>query len=77
MGEVGSKGGAAPLDAHAPRARKDPAEARAFVTASALAGALDVPLVLHGPSGVPDEQLTAAVSGGMAKVNTGTALNVA
>ncbi|MCP3822734.1 class II fructose-bisphosphate aldolase family protein [Streptomyces sp. A3M-1-3] len=105
LGEVGGKGGAAPLDAHAPGARTDPEEARAFVAASGvdalavaigsvhamtsrtatldhallkrLAGALDVPLVLHGSSGVPDDQLTAAVSGGMAKVNIGTALNVA
>ncbi|MFG1670767.1 ketose-bisphosphate aldolase [Streptomyces sp. Y7] len=42
-----------------------------------LAAALDVPLVLHGSSGVPDEELTAAVAGGIAKVNVGTALNIA
>ncbi|GAA1006504.1 fructose-bisphosphate aldolase [Streptomyces sp. F-3] len=42
-----------------------------------LAGALDVPLVLHGSSGVPDGELTAAVAGGIAKVNVGTALNLA
>ncbi|MEU6476939.1 ketose-bisphosphate aldolase [Streptomyces sp. NPDC047017] len=42
-----------------------------------LAGALDVPLVLHGSSGVPDGELTAAVAGGIAKVNIGTALNIA
>lgn len=42
-----------------------------------LAGALDVPLVLHGSSGVPDGELSAAVSGGIAKVNIGTALNLA
>ncbi|MFF9405359.1 ketose-bisphosphate aldolase [Streptomyces anandii] len=42
-----------------------------------LAGALDVPLVLHGSSGVPDGELTAAVAGGIAKVNVGTALNMA
>ncbi|WP_234438470.1 ketose-bisphosphate aldolase [Streptomyces sp. NRRL S-340] len=42
-----------------------------------LAGALDVPLVLHGSSGVPDGELTAAVTGGIAKVNVGTALNIA
>ncbi|MEU0035034.1 MULTISPECIES: class II fructose-bisphosphate aldolase [unclassified Streptomyces] len=42
-----------------------------------LAAALDVPLVLHGSSGVPDEELTAAVAGGIAKVNIGTALNIA
>lgn len=42
-----------------------------------LAAALDVPLVLHGSSGVPDEELAAAVAGGIAKVNVGTALNIA
>ena len=42
-----------------------------------LADALPVPLVLHGSSGVPDDQLRAAVSGGMVKVNIGTILNVA
>jgi fructose-bisphosphate aldolase, class II len=36
-----------------------------------------VPLVLHGSSGVPDDQLRAAVAAGIAKVNVGTALNVA
>ncbi|MET9760505.1 class II fructose-bisphosphate aldolase [Streptomyces sp. NPDC006372] len=42
-----------------------------------LSAALDVPLVLHGSSGVPDGELTAAVAGGITKVNVGTALNVA
>ncbi|WND39080.1 class II fructose-bisphosphate aldolase [Streptomyces sp. BB1-1-1] len=42
-----------------------------------LSGALDVPLVLHGSSGVPDGELAAAVAGGIAKVNVGTALNIA
>ncbi|GAB7102275.1 class II fructose-bisphosphate aldolase family protein [Streptomyces phaeofaciens JCM 4814] len=42
-----------------------------------LAAALDVPLVLHGSSGVPDDELTAAVTGGITKVNVGTALNQA
>ncbi|MET9254059.1 ketose-bisphosphate aldolase [Streptomyces sp. NPDC003717] len=110
LGEVGGKpgqGGRAgkPLDAHAPGARTDPAEARSFVADSgvdalavavgsthamttrtaaldhdlikALAGTLDVPLVLHGSSGVPDAELAAAVAGGIAKVNVGTALNAA
>jgi fructose-bisphosphate aldolase class II len=105
LGQVGGKHGQSPLDAHAPGARTDPAEARAFVADSGvdalavaigsthamttrtatldhdllkrLAGALDVPLVLHGSSGVPDHELTAAVAGGIAKVNIGTALNVA
>ncbi|MFJ8635657.1 ketose-bisphosphate aldolase [Streptomyces sp. NPDC093568] len=42
-----------------------------------LAATLDVPLVLHGSSGVPDGELAAAVAGGIAKVNIGTALNIA
>ncbi|MGG8408822.1 class II fructose-bisphosphate aldolase [Streptomyces sp. 12297] len=105
LGEVGGKGGAAPLDAHAPGARTDPEEAREFVAASGvdalavaigsthamttrtgvldhgllarLAAAVDVPLVLHGSSGLPDGELAAAVAGGITKVNIGTALNVA
>jgi fructose-bisphosphate aldolase, class II len=44
---------------------------------AALRAAVPVPLVLHGSSGVPDDQLRRAVAGGMAKVNIGTALNVA
>lgn len=105
LGQVGGKNGEPPLDAHAPGARTDPAEARAFVADSGvdalavavgsthamttrtaaldhdlikrLAAALDVPLVLHGSSGVPDDELTAAVTGGIAKVNIGTALSIA
>ncbi|MFJ4616560.1 ketose-bisphosphate aldolase [Streptomyces sp. NPDC088812] len=105
LGEIGGKDGTPPRDAHAPGARTDPAEARAFVTHSGvdalavavgsvhamttrtasldhdllgrLGTALDVPLVLHGSSGVPDEELRAAVAGGIAKVNVGTALNLA
>ncbi|MFD0313277.1 class II fructose-bisphosphate aldolase [Streptomyces flavalbus] len=42
-----------------------------------LAAALDVPLVLHGSSGLPDAELRAAVAGGITKVNIGTALNLA
>jgi fructose-bisphosphate aldolase class II len=42
-----------------------------------LSSTLDVPLVLHGSSGVPDAELAAAVAGGIAKVNVGTALNAA
>ena len=105
LGQVGGKNGAPPLDAHAPGARTDPEEARAFVADSGvdalavaigsshamttrtaaldhvllkrLSAALDVPLVLHGSSGVPDDELRAAVVGGIAKVNIGTALNIA
>ena len=36
-----------------------------------------VPLVLHGSSGVPDEDLTRAVTAGIAKVNLATRLNQA
>ncbi|GAA2353913.1 class II fructose-bisphosphate aldolase [Dactylosporangium salmoneum] len=42
-----------------------------------LRAAVAVPLVLHGSSGVPDDELRAAVRGGLVKVNIGTALNVA
>jgi fructose-bisphosphate aldolase class II len=42
-----------------------------------LRDALDVPLVLHGSSGVPDEELRQAVGAGMVKINIGTALNIA
>jgi fructose-bisphosphate aldolase class II len=42
-----------------------------------LCAAVPVPLVLHGSSGVPDDELVAAVRGGMIKVNIGTALNSA
>jgi fructose-bisphosphate aldolase, class II len=41
-----------------------------------LAERLDVPLVLHGSSGVPPKELRTAVAAGIAKVNVGTALNV-
>jgi fructose-bisphosphate aldolase, class II len=44
---------------------------------AALRDAVPVPLVLHGSSGVPDEELTNAVRAGMRKINIGTALNVA
>jgi fructose-bisphosphate aldolase class II len=41
-----------------------------------LARAVPVPLVLHGSSGVPDDELAAAVRAGMVKINIGTILNV-
>ncbi|GLW98447.1 class II fructose-bisphosphate aldolase [Microtetraspora sp. NBRC 16547] len=44
---------------------------------AALRAALPVPLVLHGSSGVPDDELRQAVAAGMKKINIGTALNVA
>ena len=42
-----------------------------------LCRAVPVPLVLHGSSGVADDELRAAVSAGIVKVNIGTILNVA
>ncbi len=44
---------------------------------AALASTLPVPLVLHGSSGVPDDELRRAVAAGMVKINIGTALNLA
>ena len=44
--------------------------------ATRLAQKVQVPLVLHGSSGVPDHELVAAVNAGIRKVNIGTALNV-
>ena len=104
LGYVGGKADA-PVSAHAPGARTDPAEAAAFVAATgvdalavavgsshamttrtarldldliaALRDAVTVPLVLHGSSGVPDDQVRAAVRAGLTKINIGTALNIA
>jgi fructose-bisphosphate aldolase class II len=42
-----------------------------------LADGLAIPLVLHGSSGVPDDQLRQAVDAGIRKINIGTALNAA
>lgn len=42
-----------------------------------LARGVQIPLVLHGSSGVADDQLRAAVRAGIRKVNVGTALNIA
>ena len=42
---------------------------------SALQSALDVPLVLHGSSGVSDEGMAAAIKAGMTKINVSTQLN--
>jgi len=44
---------------------------------AALHDAVPVPLVLHGSSGVPAEELARAVSSGITKINVGTALNLA
>lgn len=42
-----------------------------------LAARVDVPLVLHGSSGVPGDQLGHAIGAGIRKINIGTALNIA
>lgn len=44
---------------------------------ASLSDALPVPLVLHGSSGVADDELRRAVGNGIVKVNVGTILNVA
>lgn len=41
-----------------------------------IAGALTIPLVLHGSTGVSDERLQRATQSGIWKVNVGTALNI-
>jgi fructose-bisphosphate aldolase, class II len=43
----------------------------------AIAANVPVPLVLHGSSGVADEDLRAAATAGLRKINVGTALNIA
>jgi fructose-bisphosphate aldolase class II len=48
-----------------------------FGRISDLREAVNVPLVLHGSSGVPDEALVEAVQRGIVKVNLATQLNVA
>nr|WP_256449187.1 class II fructose-bisphosphate aldolase [Paeniglutamicibacter quisquiliarum] len=40
-----------------------------------IRAALDVPLVLHGSSGVSDENIVAAIEAGMTKINVSTHLN--
>jgi fructose-bisphosphate aldolase class II len=42
-----------------------------------IRGAVSVPLVLHGSSGVPDQAIAAAISAGMTKINVATQLNKA
>jgi fructose-bisphosphate aldolase class II/tagatose 1,6-diphosphate aldolase GatY/KbaY len=41
----------------------------------AISGAVDVPLVLHGSSGVSDDGMRAAIAAGMTKINVSTHLN--
>ncbi len=98
LGEVGGKDGV-----HAPGARTDPDDARAFVADTGvdllavavgsshamttrdarldldliaqLARAVPVPLVLHGSSGVADQDMQQAIHAGMTKINVSTHLN--
>lgn len=42
----------------------------------ALGQAVGIPLVLHGSSGVPEEDLAAAIEAGMTKINVGTILSI-
>lgn len=42
---------------------------------ASIKAALSVPLVLHGSSGVSDENIVAAISAGMTKINVSTHLN--
>lgn len=46
-----------------------------FELISEIASNVDIPLVLHGSSGVSDENLKAAVQAGMSKINIATHLN--
>lgn len=48
-----------------------------FALIERLRAAVPVPLVLHGSSGVPDDDLRNAVRAGITKINVGTILNVA
>jgi fructose-bisphosphate aldolase class II len=47
-----------------------------FERIAELAAAVDVPLVLHGSSGVPDADIARAVRAGLTKINIATHLNV-
>lgn len=42
-----------------------------------LRESVPVPLVLHGSTGVPEDELRRAIAAGMTKINIGTALNIA
>lgn len=48
-----------------------------FKEMDAIAAAINVPLVLHGASGIPLDQLKKAITKGHAKVNINTEMNVA
>jgi Fructose-bisphosphate aldolase class-II len=55
--------------------RPRPEPVAAGWTSSRGCTAVPAPLVLHGSSGVPDDDLAAAVAAGMTKVNVATQLN--
>jgi ketose-bisphosphate aldolase len=44
---------------------------------SRIRDAVEIPLVLHGGSGIPDEQVSALVARGVCKMNLGAVLNLA
>lgn len=48
-----------------------------FARLETIGKMLDIPLVLHGGSGVPDEDVRRAIGLGIAKVNVGTELKIA
>lgn len=48
-----------------------------FTRLAEIAEAVDIPLVLHGGSGIPDDQIKKAISMGIAKVNINTEFQLA
>jgi ketose-bisphosphate aldolase len=46
-----------------------------FDRLSSIAAAVDIPLVLHGGTGIPEEDVRRAIDGGIAKVNVGTIIH--
>ena len=46
-----------------------------FTRLSEINDAVDVPLVLHGGTGIPEEDIRRAISGGINKVNVGTIIH--
>lgn len=48
-----------------------------FKEMDAIANAIDIPLVLHGASGIPEDQIQKAIQKGHAKININTELNIA
>jgi ketose-bisphosphate aldolase len=46
-----------------------------FDRLAAIAAAVDIPLVLHGGTGIPEDDVRRAISGGIAKVNVGTIIH--